>query len=105
MAEGSIRAIVSPTSVGLNSSVDKIASHPYFYAKDLVGRVAFAIFFSIRLFYAPNVLGHPDNYMPVNLMFILAGDIRNLRIQRHPANPKRNGKGKKGRTQGGQKKK
>ena len=52
--------------------MDKIASHPYLYVKDPVGRVAFAIFFSIRLFYAPNVLGHPDNYMPANAMFIPA---------------------------------
>lgn len=58
--------------LGINSSVDKIAFHPYFYAKDLVGRVAFAIFFSIRLFYAPNVLGYSDNYMPANPMLILA---------------------------------
>lgn len=48
--------------------MDKIASYPYFYVKDPVGRVAFAIFFSIWLFYAPNVLGHPDNYMPANPM-------------------------------------
>lgn len=60
--------------------MDKIASYPYFYAKDLVGRVAFAIFFSIRLFYAPNVLGHPDNYMPVNPMFILAYIV----LERYP---------------------
>lgn len=31
---------------------------------DLVGWVAFAIFFSIFVFYAPNLLGHPDNYIP-----------------------------------------
>ena len=41
--------------------MDKIAFYPYFYVKDLVGWVAFAIFFSIWIFYAPNVLGHPDN--------------------------------------------
>lgn len=52
--------------------MDKIAFHLYLYAKDLVGRVAFAIFFSIRLFYAPNVLGYSDNYMPANPMFTLA---------------------------------
>ncbi|CAM6072469.1 unnamed protein product, partial [Sphagnum tenellum] len=28
----------------------------------------FAIFFSIFVFYAPNVLGHPDNYIPANPM-------------------------------------
>ncbi|KAL2921838.1 cytochrome b [Bienertia sinuspersici] len=48
--------------------MDKIAFYPYFYVKDLVGWVAFAIFFSFWIFYAPNVLGHPDNYIPANLM-------------------------------------
>ncbi|KAJ1686755.1 hypothetical protein LUZ63_018145 [Rhynchospora breviuscula] len=48
--------------------MDKISFYPYFYVKDLVGWVAFAIFFSIFIFYAPNVLGHPDNYIPANPM-------------------------------------
>ncbi|KAF9592243.1 hypothetical protein IFM89_012819 [Coptis chinensis] len=54
--------------LGVHSEMDNIASYPYFYVKDLVGRVASAIFFSIWIFYAPNVLGHPDNYIPANLM-------------------------------------
>jgi hypothetical protein len=35
---------------------------------DLVGWVAFAIFFPIFGFYAPNVLGASDNFMPPNPM-------------------------------------
>nr|UQM88486.1 cytochrome b [Sphagnum subsecundum] len=58
----------SNNPLGINSSVDKIDFYPYFYVKDLVGWVAFAIFFSIFVFYAPNVLGHPDNYIPANPM-------------------------------------
>nr|YP_009863146.1 cytochrome b [Anthoceros punctatus]YP_009863188.1 cytochrome b [Anthoceros agrestis]QKD76602.1 cytochrome b [Anthoceros punctatus]QKD76644.1 cytochrome b [Anthoceros agrestis] len=58
----------SNNPLGINFSVDKIAPHLYFYVKDLVGRVAFAIFFPIFVFYAPNVLGHPDNYIPANPM-------------------------------------
>ncbi|KAI5659146.1 hypothetical protein M9H77_27939 [Catharanthus roseus] len=46
--------------------MDKIASYPYFYVNDLEGWVAFAIFFSIWIFYAPNVLGHPENDIPAN---------------------------------------
>jgi quinol-cytochrome oxidoreductase complex cytochrome b subunit len=46
----------SNNPLGINSSVDKIVFYPYFYVKDLVGWVAFAIFFSIFVFYAPNVL-------------------------------------------------
>ncbi|PHT91161.1 cytochrome b [Capsicum annuum] len=48
--------------------MDKIASYPYFYVKDLVGWVAFAMFFSIWIFYASNILGHPDNFIPANPM-------------------------------------
>nr|YP_008816157.1 apocytochrome b [Roya obtusa]YP_009755745.1 apocytochrome b [Roya anglica]AGZ90367.1 apocytochrome b [Roya obtusa]QIQ22984.1 apocytochrome b [Roya anglica] len=58
----------SNNPLGINSSVDKISFYPYFYVKDLVGWVAFAIFFSIFIFYAPNLLGHPDNYIPANPM-------------------------------------
>ncbi|KAH0446263.1 hypothetical protein IEQ34_024893 [Dendrobium chrysotoxum] len=58
----------SNNPLGVHSEMDKIASYPYFYVKDLVGRVASAIFFSIWIFYAPNVLGHPDNYIPANPM-------------------------------------
>jgi ubiquinol-cytochrome c reductase cytochrome b subunit len=49
--------------LGINAQVDKISFYPYFYVKDLVGWVAFAIFFGILVFYAPNLLGHPDNYI------------------------------------------
>ncbi|KAJ1680584.1 hypothetical protein LUZ63_024195 [Rhynchospora breviuscula] len=58
----------SNNPLGVHSEMDKISFYPYFYVKDLVGWVAFAIFFSIFIFYAPNVLGHPDNYIPANPM-------------------------------------
>uniref|UniRef100_A0A6N2K910 Cytochrome b n=1 Tax=Salix viminalis TaxID=40686 RepID=A0A6N2K910_SALVM len=58
----------SNNPLGVHSEMDKISFYPYFYVKDLVGWVAFAIFFSIWIFYAPNVLGHPDNYIPANPM-------------------------------------
>ncbi|PPS08355.1 hypothetical protein GOBAR_AA12284 [Gossypium barbadense] len=56
----------SNNPLGVHSEMDKISFYPYFYVKDLVSWVAFAIFFSIWIFYAPNVLGHPDNYIPAN---------------------------------------
>ncbi|KAI5382361.1 60S ribosomal protein L5 (mitochondrion) [Lathyrus oleraceus] len=58
----------SNNPLGVHSEMDQISFYPYFYVKDLVGWVAFAIFFSIWIFYAPNVLGHPDNYIPANPM-------------------------------------
>ena len=36
--------------------------------KDLVAWVAFAIFFSFFVYFYPNLLGHPDNYIPANPM-------------------------------------
>ena len=32
----------------------------------LIGLALFALFFAAFVFYAPNLLGHPDNYIPAN---------------------------------------
>lgn len=58
----------SNNPLGSNSGVDKIPFYPYFYVKDLVGWVAFALFFSVIVYFMPNLLGHPDNYIPANPM-------------------------------------
>lgn len=58
----------SNNPVGTNSAVDKIAFYPYFYVKDLVGWVAFAVFFAFFVYFYPNLLGHTDNYIPANPM-------------------------------------
>jgi len=43
--------------LGINSSMDKIAFYPYFFVKDLVGWVAFAIFFLFPFFMHPMFWG------------------------------------------------
>jgi ubiquinol-cytochrome c reductase cytochrome b subunit len=58
----------SNNPLGCIALVDKVPFYPYFYTKDLVGWVLFAIFFSIFVFWFPNVLGHSDNYIPANPM-------------------------------------
>lgn len=58
----------SNNPVGNYSGVDKIDFYPYFYVKDLVGWVLFALFFSVFIFFEPNYLGHPDNSIPANPM-------------------------------------
>jgi ubiquinol-cytochrome c reductase cytochrome b subunit len=58
----------SNNPLGTISAVDKIGFYPYFYVKDLVAWVVFAIFFSIFVYFYPNLLGHPDNYIPANPM-------------------------------------
>ena len=58
----------SNNPLGTLGTVDKVPFYPYFYAKDLVGWVSFALFFSLFVYFYPNLLGHPDNYIPANPM-------------------------------------
>jgi quinol-cytochrome oxidoreductase complex cytochrome b subunit len=58
----------SNNPLGIDSSTDKIPFYPYFYIKDLFTSLLFISFFSLFLFYYPNLLGHPDNYIPANPM-------------------------------------
>ncbi len=56
----------NPTGVPMKSKKDSISFHPYFTIKDMVGFVIFFIIFGYFLFFYPNALGHPDNYIPAN---------------------------------------
>ncbi|TNE39586.1 MAG: cytochrome b/b6 [Alphaproteobacteria bacterium] len=56
----------NPTGLDVKDKQDTIPFHPYYTVKDLFGLAIFLIFFSVFLFYAPNYLGHPDNYTPAN---------------------------------------
>jgi len=58
----------SNNPLGINFSVDTIPMYPYYILKDLYGVLLFLMFFSLFLFFMPNVLGHSDNYIPANPM-------------------------------------
>lgn len=58
----------SNNPLGIDSTLDRIPFLPYFYIKDLYGACIFALFFSFFVIYAPNYLGHPDNYIEANPM-------------------------------------
>ena len=58
----------SNNPLGINAKTDKISFYPYFYVKDLFGWTIFAFFFAYFIYYNPNLLGHPDNYIPANPM-------------------------------------
>ena len=45
---------------------DTVPFHPYYTVKDLVGVVVALLVFSAFVFFLPNALGHPDNYIPAN---------------------------------------
>ncbi|MEL7199924.1 MAG: cytochrome b/b6 [Pseudomonadota bacterium] len=56
----------NPTGVEVKKESDTVPFHPYYTAKDgwFLGLVL--IIFSLFVFFAPNVLGHPDNYIEAN---------------------------------------
>jgi quinol-cytochrome oxidoreductase complex cytochrome b subunit len=56
----------NPTGVDVKSSRDTVPFHPYYTMKDLFAVVVFAIPFAWFVFYAPDILGHPDNYIQAN---------------------------------------
>jgi ubiquinol-cytochrome c reductase cytochrome b subunit len=56
----------NPTGVEVKGPQDTVPFHPYYTAKDGFGLGVFLIVFAILLFYAPNYLGHADNYIPAN---------------------------------------
>ena len=45
---------------------DKISFHPYYTYKDILGIFVFLVFFFCFVFFAPNTLGHPLNYIQAN---------------------------------------
>jgi len=49
-------------------SKDTVPFHPYIVIKDLFALLIFLIIFSGFVFFVPNILGHPDNYIEANPM-------------------------------------
>ena len=49
-------------------SKDTVPFHPYIVIKDLFALLIFLILFAFFVFYSPNLLGHPDNYIEANPM-------------------------------------
>ena len=58
----------NPTGVEVKSESDTVPFHPYYTAKDGFGLGVFLILYCAVLFFMPNALGHPDNYIPANPM-------------------------------------
>ncbi len=56
----------NPTGVEVKSESDTVPFHPYFTAKDGFGLGVFLTLYFALVFFAPNLLGHPDNYIPAN---------------------------------------
>ncbi len=53
----------NPLGIDTKSDKDTVPFHPYYTMKDLFAVVVFIILFSWFVFYSPNSLGHPDNFI------------------------------------------
>ncbi len=56
----------NPTGVEPQSDKDTVPFTPYATAKDAFFLATFCIVYAWFVFYIPNYLGHPDNYIPAN---------------------------------------
>jgi ubiquinol-cytochrome c reductase cytochrome b subunit len=57
----------SGNPLGIKTShIDTSTFHPYYTTKDFFGIIIFFMIFSYFVFFNPNILGHPDNYIPAS---------------------------------------
>ncbi|WP_419899799.1 cytochrome b [Roseomonas sp. USHLN139] len=56
----------NPLGIEPKGPQDTLPFHPYYTMKDSVGIVVYLIVFAFLVFFTPNYLGHPDNYIPAN---------------------------------------
>jgi quinol-cytochrome oxidoreductase complex cytochrome b subunit len=58
----------SGNPLGVDSNRDRVPFYPYFYVKDRLGFIGRMRVYSLFVFFEPNRLGHPDNYIMANPM-------------------------------------
>jgi ubiquinol-cytochrome c reductase cytochrome b subunit len=56
----------NPTGIEVKSSTDTVAFTPYATVKDAFALIVFLAIYLYFVFYMPNFLGHPDNYLEAN---------------------------------------
>ena len=56
----------SPTGLDIKTKSDAVPMYPFATSKDAVGMFAFLVLFAWFVFFLPDYLGHPDNYVPAN---------------------------------------
>jgi ubiquinol-cytochrome c reductase cytochrome b subunit len=56
----------NPLGIDTKGPQDTIPFHPYYTVKDMFGLGIFMLFYAFWVFFAPNALGDPANYIPAN---------------------------------------
>lgn len=56
----------NPLGIEPKSDKDTLPFHPYYTMKDSFGLLVFVFIFCLFVFFAPDSLGHPDNYTPAD---------------------------------------
>ena len=56
----------NPLGIEPKGPQDTLPFHPYYTSKDSIGIVVYLMVFAVLVFFMPNYLGHPDNYIPAN---------------------------------------
>src|SRR3546814_10129741 len=70
----------NPLGIDVKSAKDQIPFHPYYTVKDAFGLGVFLIVFSAIVFFAPNLFGEPDNYIPADPLVTQAQDRKSTRL-------------------------
>lgn len=56
----------NPLGIDVKGPQDTLPFNPYYTSKDIFGLIVFIIVYAAFVFYMPDALGHPDNYIPAN---------------------------------------
>ncbi|CAN5661889.1 cytochrome b/b6 [soil metagenome] len=56
----------NPLGIDPKGPQDTVPFHPYYTMKDGFGIICFMVIFTAFVFFAPDYLGHPDNYIPAD---------------------------------------
>lgn len=56
----------NPLGIDTKGEQDTLPFHPYYTMKDSFGLVVFLTIYAAFVFFLPNSLGHPDNYIPAD---------------------------------------
>jgi ubiquinol-cytochrome c reductase cytochrome b/c1 subunit len=58
----------NPLGIDRKTPQDSIPFHPYYTIKDMFGLAVFLVVYALFVFFMPNALGDPQNYIPANVL-------------------------------------